>query len=92
MAGSGAGTGLPLVLSQRGQASQGVALGGFCHSVLGPGVQDGQGKKDHLLSMARVLKFEVLIFFGFYIFLSRQVISQFWLCAWVFFLVLLLQW
>lgn len=59
---------------------------------LAQGLQDGQGKEDHLLSMARVLKFEVLILFGFYIFLSRQVISQFWLSAWGFFLVLLLQW
>lgn len=59
---------------------------------LAQGPQDGQGKKDHLLSMARVLKFELLILFGFYIFLSRQVISQFQLSAWVFFLVLLLQW
>lgn len=45
VAGSGASTGLPLVLSQRGQASQGVALGGSCHSVLGPGAAGWAGEE-----------------------------------------------
>lgn len=92
MAGGGAGVGMPpCALSQRGQVSQKVAAANSWNSALGPGAAEWAGKKGHLLSTARVLKCEVLILFGFYIFLSRQVVSQFQLSA-CFYLVLLLQW
>lgn len=56
-----------------------------------PGAMGSVGKKDQGLSMARLLKCEGSVLFGFYILLSRQVVPQLQLSA-CFNLVLLLLW
>lgn len=68
--------GCPLAFSLKGaERASGLQWPTLATVSLAQGLQEEQGKEDHLLSMARMLKCEVLILLGFYTFLSRLFLS-----------------
>lgn len=92
VAGRGARVGMPpCILSQRGWASQRATVANSCNSELGPGATGRAGEERPPAKYGKDAKMWSVNSVGV-LYIPEQVVSQFQLSVFIFYLVLWLQW